>query len=83
MTTERMTELDKALASLGFTHDVSEARHELEMLREQLRLANDKMAEQVRQARWEVADEALDDCDTLEHFIMRMRAVKDANAPKD
>ena len=52
-------------------------------LREQLRLANDKMAEQVRQALWNMADEALDDCDTLEHFIMRMRAVKDANAPKD
>lgn len=96
MTTERMTELDKALGSLGFTHDVSAARNELATLRrveqeqaekirkleDMLRLANDKMDAQARQARWEVADEALYLAD--ERSIRRaLERIRDANAPKD
>lgn len=83
-----MTAIEKALGSLAFTHDVSEARKELgdlraenASLREQLRLANDKMQEQVRQARCEVADNALQ---FLPHDQDKyLQDVRDANAPKD
>ena len=52
-------------------------------LREQLRLANDKMAEQVRQARWDVAHTALNEYGRENMRLSYLQRVLDANAPKD
>lgn len=47
------------------------------------RLANDKMAEQVRQARWEVADTALSTTASGMDRYQLLSSIRDANAPKD
>ncbi len=62
--------------------DGQEQAEEIRHLKEMLRLAHDKCAEQVRQARWEVATEGLKQpTDGDEHrYLVRVR---DANAPKD
>lgn len=53
-------------------------------LREQLRLTNDKMAEQVRQARVGVADEALALWEKgWKPCLTFLEAVRNTNAPKD
>lgn len=55
---------------------------EIASLKKMLRLANDKMAEQVRQALHAVAEEALGQRSRIEmeRFLVKVR---DANAPKD
>lgn len=60
-------------------NELATIQKEAASLREQLRLTNDKMAEQVRQARYEVADEALKK-PLMQRFLEKVR---DANAPKD
>ena len=56
---------------------------EIASLKEMLRLTNDKMAEQVRQARWEVADDALQHYGGRDAAWEMLERIRDANAPKD
>lgn len=75
-----MGERDAAASSASLLKQSQAAqKHVIAELREMLRLANDKMAEQVRQARWEVADEGLARSNTRQWLA----TVRDANAPKD
>jgi hypothetical protein len=67
-------------------NDLAAMQKENASLREQLRLTNDKMAEQVRQARWEVATEALSefvDLRTNKRAQACLEQIKRENAPKD
>lgn len=80
MTTERMTDEH----DLFSTRDalIEKLRKENASLRDQLRLANDKMAEQVRQGRWEVVNDVLAE-PTCDDMRKKAFAIADANAPKD
>lgn len=69
-------------------NELAAMQKEVATLREQLRLTNDKMAEQVRQARWEVAIEVISSYASTyrDHFNLIMEIahkIRDANVPKD
>lgn len=100
MTTD--SKIHEALATLGIgTHstqadelvadalnELAEMQRENASLREQLRLTNDKMAEQVRQARCEVADNIVNawldpSYKTGDDLVAVAKRIRDANAPKD
>lgn len=63
-------------------HVIGELREQLRIAQEQAALSHDKMVEQVRQARWEVADTALAMLPMYERADYLQR-IRDANAPKD
>lgn len=79
-----MVNRDDALARSEMAEAIARQERVIASLREQLRLTNDKMAEQVRQARVGVAEEALALWEKgWEPCLTFLEAVRDANAPKD
>jgi VIT1/CCC1 family predicted Fe2+/Mn2+ transporter len=88
MTTERWAHLSQ-IAGGWCTSQQAEVRDELSRsidelisLREQLSLANDKRQEQVRAARYEVAEEGLE-APSGQEMRTYLERIRDANAPKD
>lgn len=81
----RLAALDDWARARRVEHEQAE---KIRALEDMLRLASDKMAEQVRQARWEVAVEIISSYAATyrDHFNLIMEIahkVRDANAPKD
>lgn len=78
-------EIDAILAQAYLSDASAKTQEQAEKIRnleKMLELANDKMAEQVRQARWEVADEAIQTVAGSDIWVWLTR-LRDDNAPKD
>lgn len=90
MTTERMTDVKSTEIADLFEDERWDTLRDIALrlnrenasLREQLRLAHDKMAEQVRSERRGVAEDALA-AETPELMVRFLMHVRDVNAPKE
>jgi hypothetical protein len=78
--------LQSSWSAEHYEAEIARLKKHLRLAQEQLRLTNDKLEMRVRQARWEVADEALSefvDLRTNKRVQECLEQIKRENAPKD